>query len=55
MKKIYLKPETMTEAIQMEKVCALTMSGTTNAQKNATVLGRERGSRSESDDFDELW
>jgi len=56
MKEIYIQPETLVSKIETTSICQASMSLSTTAAKNGSVgLGRERGSRSESDDFDELW
>lgn len=55
MKKKYMKPVTQVNNVQMENVCgALTLS-TTYAAEGSVGLGKERGTRTESDDFDDLW
>jgi hypothetical protein len=55
MKKIYVKPEIQANEIKVAtQICTLSKTNE-YATKNGTVLGKERGTRTSDDDFDDLW
>ena len=56
MKKQYIRPEMQVNELEIASICEVSMRlGEGYAEKGSTGLSRERGSRSESDDFDDLW
>ena len=54
MKKRYMKPVIQVNKIETETLLNLS-KGQGYADQGATVLGKERGTRTESDNFDDLW
>jgi hypothetical protein len=55
MKKIYVKPEMQANEIKVAtQICTLSKTNS-YADKNGLVLGKERGTRTSDDDFDDLW
>jgi len=54
MKKRYIAPAIKMENVDTEKFCESIVVASTSTS-NSTMLGKDRGSRSESDDFDDLW
>ena len=54
MKKIYVKPEMQANEIKAATLICLSKSPN-YADKDGLVLGKERGTRTSDDDFDDLW
>jgi len=55
MKKIYVKPGMQAKEIKAATLICLSRDYDNHAIKGNEVLGKDRGSRSSDDDFDDLW
>ena len=55
MKKTYIKPSMMVVKTDIENMICESLGKAGTYSNDVTLLGKERGTRNEADDFDDLW